>query len=226
VDRFLAPSAFVREAHMRAGLPKDRIEVAPHFTPLVEDMPAFTDDGFVLFYGRLVEEKGVEILLRAMRGLPDVPCKIIGTGPEEIELHLQGDRIPNVRFEGYQSGQALWDFVRRARVVIVPSLWDEVFGMVAIEAMALGKPVIASAVGALPELICDRQSGFLIPPGSVMELAEAIQRLMRDPLLAVRLGHCGRLLAEKKYSPEGHYDSILRVYEEVCGKKLILRRGL
>jgi glycosyltransferase involved in cell wall biosynthesis len=215
VDRFLAPSECVRVLHERAGIPRDRLTVLPHFTPLVDRQPEFTDRGYILYFGRLVEEKGVEVLLRAMLRLPRVPCKIVGTGPEEVDLHLFGDRLLNVRFEGYQSGEALWNFVRGARAVVIPSLWEEVFCLVAIEAMALGKPVIASAIGALPEIVRDRETGLLVKPGAVHELTEAIQRLAEDSMLAFRFGRAGRRRAEQTYSPQRHYERLLGFYHDL-----------
>ncbi|MEK7105171.1 MAG: glycosyltransferase [Patescibacteria group bacterium] len=215
VNRFLPSSDFVWNEHTARGFPRGHASILPLFTDAVNQAPRFDDDGYVLYVGRLVPEKGVEVLLRAMQELPNVPCKIVGTGPEEIQLHIMGDRMPNVTFEGYQSGSTLWDLMRGARAIVVPSLWQEVFGLVAIEAMALGKPVIASDVGALSEIVADRVSGLLVPPGSVPALKGAIARVAEDPIFATQLGRAGRQRAEQKYSPEGHYQKLINIYQEV-----------
>ena len=136
-----------------------------------------------------------------------------------MHLHIVGDRMPNVSFEGYESGEAKWNFVRGARAVIVPSVWKEVFGLVAIEAMGLGKPVIASETGGLPEVIVDRQTGFLVKPGNVKQLREAIMRLAEDPVLATKMGRAGRMRVERYYTPEKHYEKILEAYNEVIEQR-------
>lgn len=218
VKQFIFPSQFVRDEYVRHGLSKDRSVIVPLFTDLLKYPPQYQDKGYILYFGRLVEEKGVHVLLKAMEGMPGVPCKIVGTGPEEAYLHIQGDRMPNVTFEGYQSGQTLWDLVAGARAVIVPSLFPETFGLVAIEAMALGKPVVASQIGALPELVVDRHTGFLIPPRDVHALREAIMRLAEDPVLATQFGRAGRARAERDYGVEKHYKNILGVYEKATGR--------
>ncbi|MEK9130527.1 MAG: glycosyltransferase [Patescibacteria group bacterium] len=215
VDRFLTSSDAVLHKHLERGFKRQQFSVVPLFTDALKQAPRYDDDGYILYYGRLVPEKGVDVLLKAMQEMPGVPCKIVGTGPEEIQLHIVGDRLPNVTFEGYQSGQALWDLVRGARAVVVPSLWPEVFGLVAVEAMAFGKPVIASRIGALPEIVGDAQTGFLCEPGDVNGLRRAIMRLAEDPVLATSLGRAGRLRAEQKYTAEVHYQKIMGVYNEV-----------
>ena len=215
VKQFIFPSTFVMNEHLRHGFGKNRSIVVPMFTELLKEPAQFQDKGYILYYGRLVEEKGVHVLLKAMEAMPGVPCKIVGTGPEEGFLHIQGDRMPNVTFEGYQSGEALWDLVRGARAVVVPSLFPETFGLVAIEAMALGKPVIASDVGALSEIIVDRHTGFLVPQRDVHALREAIMRLAEDPVLATQFGRSGRARCERDYGVETHYEKILKVYESV-----------
>ena len=215
VDRFLTSSDFVLAKHVERGFDRAKFTVLPLFTDALTFQPRYDDAGYILYYGRLVEEKGVDVLLRAMHAMPGVPCKIVGTGAEEIQLHIVGDRMPNVRFEGYQSGQALWDLVAGARAVVVPSLWPEVFGLVAVEAMALGKPVIASHVGALPEIVMDGQTGLLVPPGDVRALREAIMRVSEDPVFATKLGRAGRQRAEHLYAPEIHYQKLLEIYNEV-----------
>ncbi|MEK7665777.1 MAG: glycosyltransferase family 4 protein [Patescibacteria group bacterium] len=217
VKKFIAPSLFMRDQLLAHGFDAKQIVHLPHFVELADKVPEYNDRGYVLYIGRLTEEKGVEVLLRAMEGLPGVPCKIVGTGPEEATLHIMGDRLPNVTFEGYQSGEALWNYIRGARAVVVPSVWNEVFGLVALEAMAFGKPVIASEVGALPEVVIDGHTGFLVPPADVHALREAISRLAEDPLLATKMGRNGRSLVEQKYTVATHYLRLMEVYRDAMG---------
>lgn len=217
VRRFIAPSKFMREQLISHGFRSDRVVYLPHFININHVTPEYHDKGYVLYFGRLTEEKGIEVLLRALQRMPDVPCKIVGTGPEEAALHLVGDRLPNVTFEGYQSGEALHRLIAGARVVAIPSIWNEVFCLSALEAMAFGKPVIGSDIGALPEVIRDRQTGLLVPPADVSAWCEAIERLMSDTLLATSLGRAGRAFVEKEHNPERHYLHVMEIYQEAIG---------
>lgn len=215
VDRFLFSSDYVLNEHVARGFDRTKCSLLHLYTDALAEPPRYDDDGYILYYGRLTEEKGVHVLLKAMEGMPGVPCKIVGTGPEEIHLHIMGDRMPNVTFEGYQGGRTLWDLVRGARAVVVPSVWPEVFGMVAIEAMACGKPVIASNIGALPEIVVDRMTGMLFPPADVQALRQAIARVAEDPVYATQLGRAGRTRCDQYFGAEKHYQDLLRIYDEV-----------
>lgn len=217
VKTFIAPSAFMRDQLIAHGFDPKKVVHVPHFVETADKVPEYQDKGYILFIGRLTEEKGVEVLLRAMEQLPHVPCKIVGTGPEEAQLHLLGDRMAHVSFEGYQSGEALWQFIRGARAVVVPSVWNEVFGLVALEAMAFGKPVIASNIGALPEVVIDRLTGFLVPAGDIHALREAVARVAEDPVLATQMGRAGRALIEREFNAEKHYLRLMEIYRDAIG---------
>ncbi len=214
VDRYIAPSQFMRRMLVRGGFEEAKIRVLPFGIDASAVVPRYTDDGYVLFAGRLVEEKGIWTLMRAARELPQVKFKIVGTGPEEQTLHEAGDRLRNVEFLGFQSGEALWKLYRGARAVVVPSLWEEVFGLVALESMAAGKPVIASNIGGLPEIVADRETGFLVTPGSASSLAEAIDRLANDAPLAQGLGQAARERVIAQFGLEKHYRGLMQIYEE------------
>jgi spore coat protein SA len=143
----------------------------------------------VLFVGRLIPEKGVHVLVEAMRQLDalgvNVRAKIIGSvnfnddrRTEYVnQLHLNCPA--NVDFFPYTAGKSLAEEFRRASIFCCPSTWDEPFGMVNVEAMASGLPVIASAVGGVPEIF-SRGGGVLVPQGRATELAYAIKALAED----------------------------------------------
>lgn len=214
IDRYIAPTHFVKNLLTQHGFPESRIHVLPYGIDAQAVLPRYQDEGYILFVGRLVEEKGVWQLMRAARLAPGVKIKVVGTGPEEERMHLFGDRLSNVEFLGFQSGQALWDLYRGARAVVVPSIWEEVFGFVALEAMAAGKPVIATAIGGLPEVVEDRFTGLLVRPNEVKDLAEAMQRLADDPALARDLGMRARQQVLREHSVDRHYQGLMQIYEE------------
>jgi len=215
VDRYITPTKFVKGELIKKGFPAEHIHVLPYGIEATHVLPYIgRDDGYVLFVSRLVEEKGCWPLLKAAKNLPHIQFKIVGSGPEEKKMKCWAIDTPNVEFVGFKSGEDLWQIYRGARCVVVPSLWQEVFGMVALEAMAAGKPVIASNIGGLPEVIDDRVTGLLVQPGSVQDLAATIERLHRDSAYAAELGAAGRQKVLLDFTVEKHYQGLMEIYRE------------
>jgi glycosyltransferase involved in cell wall biosynthesis len=157
------------------------------------------DDGYALFAGRLSAEKGIEDFLAASEGLPRV---IVGGGPVEVP-------------EGVGPVADVAPYYARAAVVAVPSR-REGYGMVAREAMAHGRAVVASDVGGLRDAIDDGVDGVLVPPRDVAALRAALEQLLGDPELRARLGAAARAKAEREWSREAMADALVRLYEETA----------
>ena len=144
----------------------------------------------VLFVGRLVPQKGADVLIRAMAGLDTAagPLTLLGDGPERGRLAaLAAAEGVEVAMPGAAGREAVAEAMRHAAVVVVPSTYQEPLGLVAIEAMAAGAIVVASAVGGLTESVADGVTGFLVEPGDPTVLAAVIGRAVRvagDPALA------------------------------------------
>ncbi len=170
-----------------------------------------------MFFGRLSEEKGIGVLIDAAHNCPGVPIKIVGSGPLEKKLRQQvaDAKITGVEFLGRLDGEELREIVAGARVIVVPSVWNEPFGLVVLEAYAAGKPVIASRVGGLAELIDEGQTGFYVEPNNSQELANRILQLWDTVGLAESLGKNARRLTEEKYSVERHYQKLAAIYDEL-----------
>ena len=175
-------------------------------TPMGITVPETTvepdDPPHVLFVGRLSEEKGVLELAEAARGLPLV---VVGDGPLR-------DTLPSV--VGLVSPRQLPGYLDRAAVVVCPSR-REGYGVVARQAMAHARPVVATAVGGLAEAIEDGESGLLVPPGDVAELRAALERLLADAELRARLGFAARERVRERYSREVAVRATLDAYEAV-----------
>jgi len=141
---------------------------------------------------RLRLEKGIDVLIRALDavGVDDLLLVIAGSGPEEMALRelAAASRAP-VHFLGHRHDVALW--LQAADVIAIPSL-RESFGRVTLEAMAAGRPIVASRVGGLAEGIIDGETGLLVPPGDERALAAALRTLLTDPVLCARLGNAAR----------------------------------
>lgn len=183
----------------------DEVVVLPNGVELPPQVGEEADPPEVLFAGRLSREKGVLELVEAARGMNLV---VAGDGPLR-------DRVQEAR--GFVPPQELAKLYARAAVVVCPSL-REGFGVVCVEAMAHGRPVVASAVGGLLDLVEDGETGLLVPPGDVEALRAAIERLLGDPELRRRLGDAGRRRAAERFSWDTVTRETLELYARYAGK--------
>ncbi|TKV77517.1 glycosyltransferase family 4 protein [Bradyrhizobium elkanii] len=213
VDRFIAPSRFMQDSVSRRFSP-DRTVLLYNGVDVRNISPRGQDNGYVLYCGRLAPGKGAETLLRAHQaaGCP-WPLVIAGTGPLTDDLKSQFAR--NVQFAGHLSGDTLSTTIAEASVVVVPSEWCENCPMSVLEAMAQGKAVIATRIGGIPELVNDRETGFLFEPGNVDELRTHLECLMGDGELRAQTGAAGRIRVEKYFSLEKHNAELMAVYRSL-----------
>jgi glycosyltransferase involved in cell wall biosynthesis len=198
VDRYLTVSMAAAEGS-RAGLPADA-EIIPHNpmvpddllriaqeTPRPEFLPA--EDGFLMFAGALGLHKGIDVLLAALRRMRHkTPVVLLGT-PRHDTPTIDDPDITVVHNVPHAQVMASWI---RASVAIVPSVWHETLGFVAVEAMITGCPVVASAVGGLREVVQDGSTGLLVPPGDPDALAAALDDLLDDPERRKLMGEAAR----------------------------------
>jgi glycosyltransferase involved in cell wall biosynthesis len=217
VDAYACVSHHVKAVFESAGIAPAKLFVRPNFLDISGIAPNYAPGEYALFLGRLSEEKGLQALLNAFRTLPEVPLKIIGTGPLEGTLRNQimSCGLRNLQLLGFKQGPEKWDLLRGAAFVIVPSVGAESFGIVALEAYAAGKPVIASETGGLAELVSPGETGFLVEPGNSTELAKAVRRLAACPERITRFGCNGRRLVETRYSPAQSYQHLSRILTHV-----------
>jgi glycosyltransferase involved in cell wall biosynthesis len=181
------------------------VRVVPTGVPIPPEVVAPDEPPHILFVGRLSEEKGVLELAAAAR---DLPLVVAGSG------HL-ASRIPGV--VGPVPPRDLGGFYDRAAVVAVPSR-REGYGLVAREAMAHGRPVVASAVGGLPEAVEDGVTGVLVPPQDVPALGRALEELLGDVERRARLGAAARAHAVEHFSRDVEADSLVALYTEVTAR--------
>lgn len=221
IDLFVTPSEYMRRRMVASGFPDDRVRTIPYGADTEAMDPRFDHDGYVLFYGRLSEEKGVETVVDVARALPDIRFKIVGTGPLEAALHAhaRAHALGNVEFVGFRSGEPLWDLVRGAMCTLIPSRVQENFPLAALESLALGTPVVGSNVGGMPEVVEDRVTGLLADPNDLHAWTEAVMRLAYDEDFRLHLARAGRLAAETTFHVRKHYAGVMRAYEDVLARR-------
>lgn len=217
VRRFIVPSNAMRDIVVEAGLDAARVAVVPHPLPpeAAHTVPASSAPRRSLLYmGRLSREKGVDIFLRAMHtGESHVAIRIAGDGPERGHLERLAAAGSPVTFLGHLDRAALDRELDAALAVVVPSVWQEPFGFVVLEAFARGVPVIASRIGALPELVDDGITGFLVPAGDARALREKIDWLIAHPAERAAMGERARASVRARHNADAYLAKLLQIYD-------------
>ncbi|MBQ7640108.1 MAG: glycosyltransferase [Bacteroidales bacterium] len=170
---------------------------------------------YLLYYGRLSHEKGIETLLDAVLARPEVPLKIVGTGPLEAQLRsrVAAAGASNIEFLGFHSGEDLYRLVAGASFVVVPSAWYENNPMTVIEACALGRPVIGAAIGGIPEIVREGVTGYLFPSGDAQALGRVLDSVLQlDSEAYAALSAAARRLYETHFSEAEHTRALLAFY--------------
>ncbi|WP_375271294.1 glycosyltransferase family 4 protein [Sphingomonas sp.] len=231
IARFVTVSDYQRDMLIAMGMEADKLVTVHHPVELPPAPPDPRAGEHVLFFGRLETAKGADLLPEIAAGLADAGLEdaglrdagvgnarlvIAGDGSRRAEIARAVDArgLTNVVFAGMLRGAALDDAIARASCVIVPSLWPEAFGLTAVEALAHGTPVVASAIGGMLDTVRDGVDGYLVPPGDVAAMVERVRRLVADPARARAMGLAGRARMATDFSADVFYDRTMRVYED------------
>lgn len=192
IDKVIAPSRFMRSKLIEGGWPEDKVIFLQNFADdAILDRAANAgadatdrENPYLLFFGRLSVEKGVDTLLRAFdAALPNLPqdmrLVVVGDGPDADEFKAIASSLgcaSRIEFAGYQTGGALQAYVERASLAISSSRWRENMPYSIVEAFAAGTPVVGTNIGGIPELVDEGKTGFICEPGDVPSMADAISR--------------------------------------------------
>ena len=216
IDKFIFVSKFAQKKHIEfnPGYASKAVQLY-NFTP---DIPTRinkkVNHRYLLYFGRLSNEKGINSLLEAIRDIPEIDLKIIGRGPLSKEI---GNNYPkNVSFLGFKEGQELKEYVKNALFTIVPSEWYENNPLSIIESLSLGTPVIGSNIGGIPELIQDEKTGFTFTMGSPADLTKTIRKAIAIPeekLYEMSIA-CNKF-AQQHFSADKHFNYLISIYQSI-----------
>lgn len=199
------------------GMDADAYEQSAHPGSFRREIGA-QDEPIIGFVGRLTRQKGVDVLLRAFARVekkhPEARLVLAGDGPDRraLEELAQTLDLRRAMFLGWRGDVA--DILAGVSLLAMPSRWEG-FGLVALEAMALGKPVIASRVSALPEIILPEETGLLVPAGGEAELAEALLAILADPRRAERMGRAGKARVRAEFPVEKMATRTAQIYQSL-----------
>lgn len=209
IHRLIVCSEFTRQWMAdHSGVPASRIDLVPHFVDIPES-PADPGAGqYVAFGARFVPEKGIHVLLEAAR-----LCRIPFRLSRNKHFFVNVDLPPDAEIVVTDGPAELREFYRGARMLVMPPVWFETFGLVGAESMSNGIPVVGSNLGATGCLIEDGVDGLLFEPGNARDLAEKVTRLWNDIDLCRRMGVNGREKAIRLWNAETHVRGLLQTYE-------------
>lgn len=219
----IANSHWTANQAVVAGLPSEKIKVIPYFTRNLEHTPIPKHNlAKILFVGRLTKEKGLHYLLHALKIIHDsgknIHLDIVGDGHERVFFERKVDEFSLHKkciFHGWLGREQIQERFRKCNAVAFPSIYPEAFGIVGIEAMMHGRPVVAFDVGGVPEWLHDKVSGHLVPPKQVEMFASSLMQLCSNYGYASQLGHAGRAIAMEKFIPETHMSLLMALYRKI-----------
>lgn len=217
VKTFIAPSKFMKKTCAEFGWPATKIIWLNNFfkQPPEGAKPSNqnTHNNYLLYFGRLAEEKGIKILLHALTKTDD-QLKIVGEGPEELTLKNITQELgltERVEFVGFRSSLELENIIDKAKAIIIPSVWYENMPLNLLESLARGKIVIASKIGGLPEIINDGENGLLFTAGNSDHLVEKIKLL--KTIDCPRMSEAA-VKTVKNLDIKTHVTALLKIYQE------------
>ncbi|SEA99234.1 glycosyltransferase family 4 protein [Pedobacter hartonius] len=219
VDHYLCPSMFLYDKFRSFNFFPEKLVQLYHGYQYNEveavqmTSAEIKEERYIVFVGRLEKIKGAHTVLKALTDLPDIHLKVVGTGTQEKELqdYATTNQMTNVTFMGKQSKKQTLEIINGAEFLICPSEWYEVLGFTVVEAMALGKPVIGSDIGAIPEMVINGETGILFAPGNAPELSEKIRALFNDQEAILSMGKKAKKHIHQIINTEKHFSGLQKL---------------
>jgi glycosyltransferase involved in cell wall biosynthesis len=216
IDAFITPSEFLRDKLIANGFDENKIHCIPTFTAdsCNAETPIIGEYG--LYFGRITEEKGVETLVHAYEKLPE-KYRLVITGDDttdqaaSMKTYIREKNIKNIEFTGFRSGAELEQIIMKARFTFIPSIWYDNLPNTALESFQYSKPVLASNIGSLPELVVNGFNGYLFQPGNVDEVVNLVKKMDDDKLIET-LGYHSHVMLVHRFSPEMHYKELMDMF--------------
>lgn len=217
VDRFIAVSDFQRVKLIELGIPEHKITTVHNFIDSSNIKVSQQSGEYFLYFGRLERYKGIFTLIEAASTLTDTPLLIVGDGTDraEVESTIEQQNLNHIKLLGFKQKQELQQLIKGSICTITPSEWYETFGLTLIESFAHGKPVIASRIGGMTEIVSDGVDGFQIQPGNAAELRAKMLWMSQNIDQSLKMGMAGRKKVETQFNAANHYQKIMKIYQEL-----------
>ncbi len=216
INLFITPSNFLRQKLIQNGFPENKVINIPNYIDKVKLVDSKNDkEEFILYYGNLSKEKGVDVLLKVVSKLSTIPFLFIGDGPLYNNVLEASKKNSNITLIEFLDKTQLFEKIKNSKFVVIPSQWYENFPFTVLEPISLGKTVIASEIGGIPEIIKNDFNGLLVSnPASLEEWVTKINDLFYDKN-KIQLLESNAIESVKQYSIKNHITIINNLYKEL-----------
>lgn len=216
IDKIITPSEFYKLKLIQDGISKNKIEAIHNFINIDDYNVKIEDEGYALYYGRIIKEKGIMTLLKAFKNIKNHKLYIAGTGPdvEKVKKYIEENNLEDrVKLLGFLDSKGVKEYVRKSRFIVVPSIWYENCPYSVLETLAMGKPIIGSNLGGIPELVQNEKTGLIYKYNNKKELEEKMNYLFENKEKALEFGINAKEIAKNEFSKENYYKKIMKIYE-------------
>jgi glycosyltransferase involved in cell wall biosynthesis len=222
-DGYVPISSFIKKLLVRGGIPEEKIEVIPNivetekFFRLPMERHAVPR---ILYLGQYSGYKGPQVLLSALKGLGEkYECGFYGKGPmkEDMMRFVKENGLSTVSINDEVPQSQVGELYGKYDLVVFPSLVAEAFGRVPVEALASGKPVCASRIGGVTDIVDEGKNGLFFAPGDYAGLRDALRKLITDPMLREEMGADGRRKVARNFTAEAVTEKVISLYKKLAG---------
>ena len=218
INKIITPSEFYKTKLVEDGISPEKIEALHNFIDIDDYNVKIEDEGYALYYGRIIKEKGVLNLIKAFKNIENHKLYIAGDGPdiENVKKYIKNNELDEkIKLLGFLNSDQVKDYVRKARFIVVPSVWYENCPYSVLETLAMGKPIIGSNLGGIPELVKNNETGLIYKYDNINELTDKMKELLENKSKAEELGNTAKKTAKENFSKEAYYNKIIKIYEGV-----------
>jgi glycosyltransferase involved in cell wall biosynthesis len=224
VDKYIFQSEFSRDLFIKYGFDINKTEIIENPYNCKGIIPEFNIENkqrYILYFGRISKEKGLFTLYNAMLKIPDIKLIIVGNGPDidDSIAYVSLNNINNIEFVGPKWGEELIPYIKHCEFVVLPSEWYEPNPYVVLQSFSFGKPLIATNIGGLKDMIIHNKNGLLTKPNDASELSLSIETLFYDKEKINKLGKNARSVLESKYSPLKYYEKSIDIFLNLINSK-------
>lgn len=224
VDHFICTCEFTKTKMIEGGIPEDKITCVPTFIDSQSITPCYENDKYFLFLGRMAHQKGTIYAIEAMNYLKDTDYILKITGQiteskedQELWRYIKENKLERkIVFTGFKQGNELENLIARSTCVVCPAIWYENMPNTVIEAYAYGKPVVASRIGSLAEIVIEEETGLLFEMKNAKDLATKLKQFISNENLSNKMGHQARFICENKYSVSNHMKTVINILDGGC----------
>lgn len=221
VDRYICTCEFSKNKMIEGGIAREKIACVPTFIDARNITPCYEHDKYFLFLGRMAHQKGAIYAIKAMKYLENTEYVLKITGQlsdteedQSIWNYIVENQLEDkIIFTGFKKGEELQKLISRSTCIVCPAIWYENMPNTVIEAYAYGKPVVASRIGSLAEIVEDEKTGLLFEMKNSKDFSDKLKRFIEDDTLSYKMGINARRKVESDYAVEKHMKRVVKILE-------------